>query len=420
MGLTRKNLINDFLVIYAFSLPISRTAVSMLGMLIPLLWLCRKGIGADVRLLKKSPTFLALLGIAGFHLLSFLWTRDLTFGLSNSKTFFYWCLIPVIATRCSREDLEELSRAFIAGVTYSAAITYCIMAGLFTYRDSTPLYPSPFMSYIEFSFFLALAGLILIHQGLTLGKDLKSSRGLLKLGQIFFIVILLFSINGRSGQIGFIAGLLTLMLVHFRSGLKTFMLACGAIGMILVIAFQANPLFHQRVITTYNEISKIRHAEYDSSLGMRIGAWRVGLAMISERPLLGSGIGDALQDFQDTIKTMPRYQASAWFPHMHNQYIQTAVQVGLVGLLLCLVFFRLFLTMPLPDPATRVLRTTFVTLFLFACLGEPLWIKQLSNGLFTLFTGIYLSYSLQPTPGASTGAPKGPQHPRAYQPEAVA
>ena len=83
------------------------------------------------------------------------------------------------------------------------------------------------------------------------------------------------------------------------------------------------------MITRAREIFKFNHLlGSESVLNKRPDAWRGALRLITERPLLGLGVGKS--NFGNTVK---KYKdLSVPYDHAHNTYLQIAVELGLVGL----------------------------------------------------------------------------------------
>lgn len=68
---------------------------------------------------------------------------------------------------------------------------------------------------------------------------------------------------------------------------------------------------------------------YDTSLGMRVALWEIGLKAFREMPLFGHGVGATQllikQGFQD------QFAMDAGFNHFHNGFLTALVQAGILG-----------------------------------------------------------------------------------------
>jgi O-antigen ligase len=71
------------------------------------------------------------------------------------------------------------------------------------------------------------------------------------------------------------------------------------------------------------------NGNYDTSLGIRVALWEIGLKAFREMPLFGHGVGASQllikQGFQD------QFGLSLGFSHFHNGFLTALVQAGLLG-----------------------------------------------------------------------------------------
>lgn len=80
------------------------------------------------------------------------------------------------------------------------------------------------------------------------------------------------------------------------------------------------------------------HDNYDTSLGMRVALWEIGLKAFREMPLFGHGVGATQllikQGFHD------QFAMDAGFNHFHNGFLTALVQAGILGAVtLAAIFF---------------------------------------------------------------------------------
>lgn len=69
-----------------------------------------------------------------------------------------------------------------------------------------------------------------------------------------------------------------------------------------------------------------------NSVSMRTETWKVGWQLARENPLLGIGPGHFRKRFIAYVETHPEFEGIIEIRHAHNQYIQTLVTSGLIGL----------------------------------------------------------------------------------------
>ena len=159
------------------------------------------------------------------------------------------------------------------------------------------------------------------------------------------------------------------------------------------------------------------HYDYGSSSGTRLNLYRIGVALIRERPLLGWGPGTrgpldlvpaGVLDWSD----YDRAHAPEW-AHLHSVPIEIWVRFGLPGLVLGGLFLALMVQSygvmgrrALDPPLSRFLRLGGI-MTLFFCLYDFRLIRVDFGFFFILFFGILYSFRFappaKPDPAAGTG-----------------
>ena len=112
-------------------------------------------------------------------------------------------------------------------------------------------------------------------------------------------------------------------------------IACMLCSAVIIYAIFDKQI-EQRIDATKSEVLAIMQGNMGTSIGARFVMWQHGIALIKAKPILGVG---AVAQYDYVYKTMGIYKAE----HLHNQYIDTAVKYGMVGLILTL--FWLFSTL---------------------------------------------------------------------------
>lgn len=152
-------------------------------------------------------------------------------------------------------------------------------------------------------------------------------------------------------------GFITLIFLFIYFSLKSKNRLVGILSiiliLILILAFAPHEYWQrQMTITSYQQ---------DESAMGRIGAWKAGIRMFADRPLLGVGAG--AYDVAFGVKY--GVQNGPWFV-THNAYIQIAAELGIFGLL-----FYLGLMIYIYRQATVLISSS----------AEDNYIKTVSNGL---------------------------------------
>lgn len=290
------------------------------------------------------------------HLISLSYSADLSYGLSKIFRMISILILPLFITfDFDSKDKRKITIAYIASATL-VLVFFLLRAFyhslsmengeyVFNFHNSISSYGS-FFYYQEFvnphhpsyfSMYLTLAMVFV----LKFYKEANSVKN-----KISLIVLSLFLVAGvvlTSSR----AGLLTLVIVL---SVAMFWLLnqrgkiVGLISALLIIPvalyyLSDNPRF--KTITTYVKASVENNTqikdEYESLVMIRVKMWPIILKDLNIKEiLLGVGLGDTNQRFIQAYKNNNLEYAAATELNAHNQYIQTLVSTGILGLLLLL------------------------------------------------------------------------------------
>ena len=383
--------INYMIVAYAFTLPLSRAAVVFFSAMLTLLWILEGDFRKKYELLTQSK-FVKVLGIfILFNLMGVLWSDYMLQALEYIQKYWYFLPIFVIFTSIKKEYIHKTLSAFIVGMFISEVISYGVFFEWWQFKHATPENPSPFMHHIEYSIFLAFTALVLLGRIFN-EKDLK-----LTLLYIFFFATVsgnLFLTAGRTGQIAFILGLFVLTMLSFQNKVKAFFVSIILSTLVLGIAFNLSATFHDRIMTAIQSLVEVvENEDYCSSWGSRVAVWVVAEEIMIENPVFGVGISDNMTEFHNLLSAEhPQMKCiQGQLMHMHNQYIQTFTQLGMIGLVLLLAVFYQIIRLPLKDIEYKNIQHIYVTVILFAFVSEVLYHRQFSMALFALIVGLLLA-----------------------------
>ena len=168
----------------------------------------------------------------------------------------------------------------------------------------------------------------------------KTLTTLYTLGSIGAITAIILS-GTRGAWIALIVILLMLLLPLARALTKkklVFTLVVGSI-VLSIGGYITTDMILKRYQETKAEFSDIASNTMDTSIGKRIQAWERGVAYIYKHPILGTGT-DKYKEKLSQDKELGLISANAAIitqAHFHNQYIDTLVRTGAIGL-----FFLLF------------------------------------------------------------------------------
>jgi len=383
-------LLNLLVVVLAFSIPLYRKWVSIAVPLIIILWLAEGRFADKLATLRRHRLTLAAAAFVGFAALSLAWSEDPAAGLIYLTKYRYLLLLPILATSLRADFRPRVETAFLIGTVLSLIASFAVFAGLVRLRDAYPGNPAPSMSHLDYSMVLAVAGLIALTRLLEGGRAPHQRLAWAAL-VAFALGGLLINI-GRSGQMAFVgaAVVLTPVVLGERSrraaagGLVAVVVALGA-AYLVVEPFRARVLDGVRGLEAV-----VVEGRYDSNQGKRVAGAIVALDMVREHPLVGTGVGGTMERFRELLDERHPELASvvSWFPHFHNQYLQTVTETGLIGLATLLGLMAVLALGPHSGDHGRHLGVLLAVSYLLGFLGDPFLRKQLPLVLFATVAGL--------------------------------
>lgn len=306
-----------------------------------------------------------------FPLLFFLHSYSKNQRSTILKTFIYGlvfsgivCLI--IATYRS-VHFQEGSLFFAANVLEGKGAFESILYGGNYYFGS---FFSIFHQTVYFSLYLSVGLVVLLFK-----TDLFSRKTTVLLCSFF--IILIFLISNKAGLIA--VGLI--LLFKTLTTRKTIYKKFAALG-VLVLALMAliafNPRTRLSVEKVYNgALTLDKNARYGFST--RLLSWDAAVDLIKAKPVLGYGSGDSQEKLN-----MAYAQKEYVFPlkesyNAHNQWLQTWLENGIIGLLLLVILFIILLKQASKDRSLWgfVIAITVV-----------LFLNTLFESIFNRFSGV--------------------------------
>ena len=383
-------------LLFALTLPLSRAAVSFFLIWFVFLFLIQREYRAAGEQIKTTRAFIAMGAFIAFMFASLLWSSDTSEALKQIRLYSYWIVIPILAVSLKKEWLPNIITAFLGGMFISEIIAYGIYFEWWSYKNSTPDYPSAFMFHIHYSIFLATTAIVLLSRLLSKRYTWRSKLPM----AIFFITSTgnrLIS-NGRTGQLALLVAMIVAIILHYRLTIKSFFLFLILSIPLFVGAYTTIDLFQKRVDMAMSDIHQFQQGNFDTSWGLRAAFWIVTYDILQEHPLLGVGAGDYRSAAVEALKTNDHgfnKETIAWCSdtHFHNQYLMILAQTGVIGFALMIWMFIELFRLKIGDAEFKEFSILGLSVFSVSCIAEQLWILQFPIILFVFIVGISLSAS---------------------------
>ncbi len=379
---------------FAFTLPLSRTAISFFILLLPIVFVLEGNFKNKVKRIWSNKVLQATIVFLGFNVLSLLWSENYSEAQNVVRLYGYWLVIFTLALSIHKNDIQRIITFFLYGMLLSELIAYGVFFELWSFKHATINNPSPFMFWIDYSVFTAFTSILLLSRLFSERYDKKEKILLF----LFFLSTTgnLFLGLGRTGQVALIVAIVVMIILYLKINFRSIIITLALILSIYGAGYIASDTFKTRVQSALSDIENIKNSNYDSSWGIRVVYWMISYDILKENPLLGVGIGDYEQTIKVFLekKSYPISEATQNFiskSHAHNQFLMVTIQIGLIGLLLMLNLLYQLSAMKIEDGELKKLSLLFLTIYFVSSMAEPLWLKQFPLALFVLFIGLFVA-----------------------------
>lgn len=384
--------INYIFVLYAFLLPISRSGLSILSALLFILWLFSNDFRKKIDFVKSNRVIFYLLAFISFNILSLIWSENISSGIYYIRKYWYFLVIPVIASTMQKKYLEYVLSAFLIGMLVSEILSYGVFFELWSFKNATVDFPNPFMNHIQYSMFLAFTSLLLLN------KIFYEENAKIKVFySLFFLTttINLLINAGRTGQAAFAISIFLVGFLNIKNRVFAFFGILFLILSLFYASYQLSPNFKKRADIGLSDIEElINNKDYCTSIGLRFGAWSIGSEIFLNNPILGIGVTNDMDSLKESVfVNHPDMSCVAEMPSYHNFYMQVAVHLGIIGLFLYLMIFYNILKLNIRDKYYFRMMIVFTSVYSISSLVENMFHEQFSASLLALFTGIFIAQS---------------------------
>jgi O-antigen ligase len=377
----------SLLILLAFFLPLSTSAASVTAMLLLGCWCLEGGFRQKIQELQTHPFCIALLLYALILLVGLCWTDSLTDGVAALRKSWKILLFPILLTTVRWEQRWWYVAAFIAGVTATMLLVFLEYSALLERIDlsAATLHFHTATVQLMYTPMLAFALYLLTHQ-LLWGQWQGWRRSCLVLFTAL-LVVNIFLASGRAGHVAFFVLLALLLFQYYRHNLLR---ACVCIAvlfpLIFFTAYTLSPMFQKRMTAIQQNI-QVFETNPDTSVGLRLHFWQISWEIIKKSPWLGTGTGGFSHAYQEMNMALSPNVVTTDNPH--NQYVLSAVQLGVPGILslLGLFFIHIFQANRVKDGWERI-RVAFPLFFMVIMCFESYLMLNGTGLLFSLFSAI--------------------------------
>jgi O-antigen ligase len=336
------------------SLPISTAGVNLFSSLILVLALLSKEWWQAWHQLWRNPLVLCALMLFFSMLLGIFWTEGSSYeAWSVLGRYKKLLLIPLLLPFFSQRPHQRFAlHLLLFSLSLTVLFSWTDFIGL-THISDPIYYPAPPGDAV-FRMHITQGLLFLLNIVVAMGLALSSSNRLQKIiyialaglsaGDIIFVMV------GRTGK----ALLPLLMLWIIGETIRIKMSGKWQIKQFpiwsvfaIAITLAGTAYFASKPDTMLGSIHQEVHESHQTgavtSQGERVAFWTKGIKLFKQEPWLGHGTGSVISLTTQMARRSSRAVDQVPTFNLHNEYLMWAVQLGLLGLILIMMFFGLYL-----------------------------------------------------------------------------
>lgn len=370
----------------AFAIPLH---VKLIPLLIVLVLITSLVNGSFKNRKNKNISILLFALLFIIYGVSLSYSNNLKYGLADIETKLSLLLFPIafyISKIDFKKHLTKILKWFVLGNVVASVV--CIIDAIYHFisngEETELMYAklSFFHHPSYFSLYLNLALIICVYYSFKKIDILFNNKKLTALACLIFGVFIIM----LSAKTGIITLFLIILITLFywvkenKAYLKSITVLL-LLSLTITVVYNTSTSFKIRIDEFANTLTNTNKSKTSTS-ALRIAAWKTSLGLISEKPLIGHGIGDVKDVLIKSYLKQDLTVLAEKKLNAHNQFLQTFIAVGLIGGLLFCCYFILPLYFSFKLKHTLYL--AFILLFVINIFTESM-LERIAGVVFYAF-----------------------------------
>jgi len=394
------------LILIVITLPFFVILNSASIILLFALWLAEGNFYEKIIRFKNNPLILVFTSLYFLHLFGMFYTENIAEGKFILEKKLSILILPLILgtsnaiTTITKKQFKKILLAFV--VACFAASVICLSNGLyhyFFYHEIKFLFHHKLglilnFHAIYFAIYIVFSMFILLWFLLNNWNDYKLFLKIIFISLLIYFFLFFLLLSARMVLLSFL--LIIFVAVIFYSWKKR-KLKIGLFSLFIVLStslffLQKFDFIKKRYTDLLNsKLNERPNGANDNGLTVRLMKWKCSLKGIKENFILGVGTGDG-QDYLQVCYVEKDFWGQLLRYNSHNQYMQTGLSVGILGILCFLSC--IIIPAVISFRQKNYLYFIFICLFSFCCLTESMLETHKGTVFYTLFNSLFAFYSL--------------------------
>jgi O-antigen ligase len=276
---------------------------------------------------RNSPLFFPALALLILSLLSSLFISSTNYHPFEHLLHYQIYLVLLLLISVGGGDWQKKSMdVFLVGAVYGATIFF--LTRIFTFPNWTIF--RNYISYegnksVSLGIFLGISAAISLLYSLHV--DNKNKKLIYGLIYIYISIAVLFFAKTRSGHVALISLSLLALAMNFKFRRSSFILPI-ILSILLAVSWQSSSLFKDRTTRLVNDLIVFSKGGTPSFEAARLEFFVHTGEMISEKTIMGHGVGAWRAQYPDRARGLITAEMSA----PHNDYLLYWAELGIPGL----------------------------------------------------------------------------------------
>jgi len=337
-----------------------------------------------------------------FYMIGMLYSTNMDYGWFDLQVKFSLILFPLVFATIDgdfpvQKLMDEVYRAFIAGCVAATLILFGIaIYGFIHSREPAVFYYTRFSRFIHpsyLSMYLNLAVSILAYYLIRKEHPLRGRMQIFLIMLLFYFSVVIFLLCSKAGIFSlaflFLMIIVYFLVVHKKVWISILLLLLA--GMIFYAGFSFLPVTAERFKNTESALSeqKKSSSEQMESNSERLVVWKAGLEVIRKHPVFGVGTGDVKDALLSEYRKENKVLVYNMRLNAHNQYFQTYIALGILGILL--LIFLLLLPGWTAIRRVQFIYFSFLAICAFNILVESMLEVQAGVIYYAFFNALFFS-----------------------------
>jgi|WetSurMetagenome_2_1015567.scaffolds.fasta_scaffold146012_1 O-antigen ligase len=334
------------------------------------------------------------------YLLGMLYSTNLDYGFFDLQVKLSLFIFPLIFATIDKNFFFQklvsfVFRAFVAGCVTAALLLFGI--AVYSYLDTgntSVFFYTSFSRFIHVSYlsmYLNLAISILCFSLISRGHPMPRWNRVLFIILIVYLSFVIFLLSSKAGIFSllflFLLIILYILVINRQvwRGIMLFLLVILTFSTLFTFLPSITQRFKntETVLTDKNNSS----VEKKESNSERLVVWKAGIEVIRKHPVFGVGTGDVKDALMAEYKKENKLVVYNMRLNAHNQYLQTYIALGVLGLLFLMVMLILPAWMSIRK--THVIYFSFLAVFAINILVESMLEVQAGVVFYAFFNSLF-------------------------------